>query len=94
MKNWAFLALTALLSRYLEAKPPTPDMSAVEQLPEQKLIYHPTRGRTLDPGSLGLGIKDLYFATEDKVRLNALREPRPSFTSTATGAACRVCSPL
>ncbi|MBT9587220.1 alpha/beta hydrolase [bacterium] len=77
MKNWAFLAFAALLSRYLQARPPHPDMSAVEQLPEQKLIYHPTRGRTLDPGSLGLGIKDLYFAAEDKVRLNAWWLPAP-----------------
>jgi fermentation-respiration switch protein FrsA (DUF1100 family) len=65
-----FLFLT-LVGR---SQPPT----SVESLPEQRWIYRPFKGRSLDPDSLGLGLRDCYFEASDGVRLNAWWMPAPA----------------
>lgn len=57
--------------------PPSP-----ENLPEQRWIYRPVKGRTLDPASLGLSLRDCYFEAADGVRLNAWWLPAPSGSPT------------
>lgn len=69
----ARVALAFLVSLPAGAKPP----SDVEKLPEQALIYHPTRGRQVEPGATGLPLEDLYFTAADGVRLNAWYLPAP-----------------
>ena len=58
-----FLVLT-LVGR---SQPP----ASVESLPEQRWIYKPFKGRSLDPATLDLGLRDCYFEASDGVRLNA-----------------------
>lgn len=45
--------------------------ASVEFLPEQRWIYKPFKGRSLDPANLDLGLRDCYFEASDGVRLNA-----------------------
>lgn len=80
MQKWAILAFVGLVARWAQAQPV--DMTAVERLPEQKLIYYPHRGRTLNPNSLGFGVEDIYFTTADNVRLNAFWLPPPPGAAT------------
>jgi len=68
----ARLAVALLLGAPAGAQPP----SNLEKLPEQALIYHPTRGR-VDPQATGLPLQDLYFQASDGVRLNAWWLPAP-----------------
>lgn len=74
MRKWPILAILGLVSRVLQAQP---DMTPVEKLPEQKLIYHPHRGRSLNLATLGFKVEDIYFTTSDNLRLNAFWLPPP-----------------
>jgi len=65
-----FLAVT-LVAR---AQPP----NSLEALPEQRWIYRPFKGRSLDPATLGLSLRDCYFEAEDGVRLNGWWLPAPA----------------
>ena len=50
---------------------------------ERLFIYYPTREITTDPGAVGLDYQDVFFDTEDKVRLHGWFVP-------GKGASCTI----